>query len=409
MRFGVHSRFLPRRPVRRASLALPTVTLIAAGLLGGCGKTPPPVVRPAPQVQVLEVKPQDVPVTKTWVTTLTGDVNAEIRAQVSGYLQAQNYNNGGYVQAGQQLFQIDPRPFQAALEQAQGTLAQAQAQLTASELTAKRSAELYAKNVISRQQYDDQTQAYEAAKASTQAAQAAVNQAQLNLNFTRITAPVDGLTSIATAQVGDLVSPSSGVLATVLKIDPIKVQFMVPEQDYINYIKQFFADPSQSPIGRNAPPELQLSLTLADGTKYPEAGKLTSVNNVVGISTGSITMQGAFPNPGKLLRPGQFGLVTATVRTDSGAFVVPQRAVVDIQGTKFLALVGDGNKAMMREVVLGPTLGSDQIVTSGLKAGDRVIVEGQQKVTDGTVVVPTAYVETEFEKDSDPTPTPAKG
>lgn len=358
---------------------------------------------------MLTIQPQDVPVEQTWVTTITGDVNAEIRAQVSGYLQAQNYENGAYVKAGDQLFQIDPRPFQAALDQAKGSLAQAQAKLTADELTAQRSTELYQKNVISRQQYDDQIQTFEASKAAVQAAQAAVEQAQLNLTFTRITAPVEGLTSIATAQVGDLVSPSSGVLATVVKIDPIKVQFMVAEQDYVNFIKQFFADPSKSPIGRERPKELPLSLVLADGTAYPEAGRLTSINNVVGITTGSLTMQGEFPNPGKLLRPGQFGLVSAVIRTDQGAFVVPQRAIIDIQGQKFLAVVGEGNKVTQRRVLLGPTLGSDQVVKSGVQAGERVVVEGLQKIKDGAVVDPTPYVETAPEKASDPTPTPAKG
>lgn len=389
-------RCAPGSALRRASL----LTVLA--LLAGCGKPPAPPAPPPPTVQVLEVQPRDVPVTQTWVTTLIADVNAEIRAQVSGYLQSQNYENGAFVKAGDMLFQIDPRPFQAALDQAKGTLAQAQAQFIAAELTAKRSAELYQKNVISRQQYDDQTQAYEGARAAVQAAQASVEQAQLNLTFTRITAPVDGLTSIATAQVGDLVSPSSGVLATVVKVNPIKVQFMVAEQDYVSFIKQFFADPSKSPVGKTGPREMELSLTLADGTAFPQKGQLVSVNNVVGISTGSITLQGEFPNPGNLLRPGQFGLVTAAVRMNEGAFVVPQRAVIDLQGINFLAIIGDGNKASMRKITLGPQIGSDQVIKEGLAAGDRVVVEGLQKVRDGAPVNPVPYVETASEKASDP-------
>ncbi len=385
----------------------------AVAAITGCEpqkKAPPP---PPPVVQVLTVQPQDAPISQTWVATVTGYINADIRAQVSGYLLSQNYRNGAYVKAGDILFQIDPRPFQAALAQAQGSLAQAQAQNTANELNAQRSTDLYQKKVISQQQYDDQMQAFEASKAAVQAAQASVQQAQLNLTFTKITAPVTGLASIATAQVGDLVGPSSGTLATVIQVDPIKVNFMVPEQGYINFIQQYFNDPSKSPIGVAGydGPGFPITLTLANGVSYeqngkPVVGKLTSVNNVVGIDTGSISIQGVFPNPGNLLRPGQFGLVTATIRVEKNVVVVPQRAVVDLQGLNQLYLVGPDNKVNVVQVKLGPTTGSDQIVTSGLKAGDRVIVEGTQKVKDGTLVNPTPYIETKQEVSSDDLPAP---
>lgn len=388
--------------------------LLAA--LGGCEKPKPPAP-PPPVVQVMTVEPQDVPITQTWVATVSGYINAEIRAQVSGYLLSQNYRNGAYVKGGDTLFQIDPRPFQAALDEAKGSLAQAQAQNTANELNAKRSADLYEKKVISQQQYDDQMQTYEASKAAVQAAQAAVEQAQLNLTFTRITSPVTGLASIATAQVGDLVSPSSGVLATVIQVDPIKVKFMVPEQGYIRFISQYFNDPSKSPIGgaNYDGPNFPLTLTLDNGVVYerdgqPIQGRLTSVNNIVGVDTGSIAVEGQFPNPGNLLRPGQFGLVTATIHTDKGAMVVPQRAVIDLQGLTMLATVDAEKKAHIVPVTLGPTIGSDQIVTAGLKAGDRVVVEGLQKVKDGALVNPQPYVETAPEKSSDigtPAATPA--
>jgi membrane fusion protein (multidrug efflux system) len=418
MRQAVKLR-LPLRevPFRRLfpRAAAPVAALAAtAALLAGCEK-PKPVAPPPPNVKVMTVQPQDAPITQTWVATLTGDVNADIRAQVSGYLQSQNYVNGAYVKAGQLLFQIDPRPFEAQLAEAQGALAQAQAQNTANELTAQRAVDLYKKNVISRQQYDDQTQAYESSKAAVQAAQASVQAAQLSVTFTRITAPVDGLTSIATAQVGDLVGPSSGTLATVVKIDPIKVQFMVPEQGYVKFISQYFKDPEKSPINTGHRLSVPLSLSLADGTKYPMAGELTSVNNVVGIDTGSISMEGEFPNPGKLLRPGQFGLVTAVTHVDKGAMVIPQRAVINLQGITEIAVVGDGNKVTLKTVALGRNMGDDVIVTSGLNAGDTIVVEGVQKVQkDGTVVVPEPYTETAQEKASDvatpvatPTATPA--
>lgn len=380
-------------------------------LLIACEKKEAPVAMPPPAVQVMTVQPQDAPQTQTWVTTLTADVNADIRAQVSGYLLSQNYRNGAYVKAGDLLFQIDPRPFQAALDQAQGTLAQSQATNTANELTAQRSADLYKKNVISRQQYDDQTQAYEASKAAVQAAQAAVEQAQLNLTFTRITSPVDGIASIANAQVGDLVGPSSGTLASVVKVNPIKVKFMVAEQDYVNFIQQFFKDPKNSPIATGHHPNFPLTLALADGTKYPVGGKLTSVNNVVGIETGSLTMEGEFPNTGFLLRPGQFGLVTATTHVQDNAFIVPQRAIMNLQGINQLAVVGADNKVQIRTVELGNTLGSDQVVVKGLAAGDRVVVDGLQKIKEGETVDPKPYTETPQEKSSDeaassPSPTP---
>jgi membrane fusion protein (multidrug efflux system) len=369
-------------------------------LVVGCEK-PKPAALPPPTVDFIVVQPQNVPLTQTWVTTLTGNINADVRAQVSGYLLSQNYQNGDLVKAGDVMFQIDPRPFQAALAQANGSLAQAQAQDTANQLNAERSVELYKKNVISREQYDDTMQAYEASKASVAAAQAAVEQSQLNLTFTKITAPVNGLSSIATAQVGDLVGPSSGTLATVIQVDPIKVQFMVPEQDYVRFIKQYFNDPDASPVGKGAR-KIELSLSLADGTVFNHKGMLTSVNNVVGITTGSLTLQGQFPNPGNLLRPGQFGLVTAVTHTDEAAMVVPQRAVIDMQGLDLLAVIGEGNKTSLRQVTLGPTQGSDQIVTKGLSSGDKVIVNGVQKVKDGTVVNPQPYVETPQEKASDP-------
>ena len=400
-----------REPSLRIPSHIARTSLFAAcavALIGGCEKPAAPPPPPPPAVQVLTVQPQDAPITQTWVATVTGYITADIRAQVSGYLMSQNYRNGAYVKAGAVLFQIDPRPFQAALDQAKGSLDQAQAQNTANQLNAERSVDLYKKNVISRQQYDDTTQAYEASKAAVQAAQAAVEQASLNLTFTKITSPVTGLASIATAQVGDLVGPSSGTLATVIQVDPIKVQFMVPEQGYINFISQYFNDPTKSPIGNPnyAGPGFPITLTLAGGTAYEQdgkqvVGKLVSVNNVVGIDTGSISVEGQFPNPGNLLRPGQFGLVTATTRVEKDAMVVPQRAVINLQGLTQLAVVGADNKVNIVTVTVGPTLGSDIIITSGLKAGDRIVVEGVQKVKNGVVVNPSLYPETSQEKASD--------
>lgn len=386
------------------------VLCLLFALIQGCEK-PKPEAPPPPVVEVMSVVAEDVPISQTWVGSLVADVNAEIRAQVSGYLQSQVYQNGAFVDAGSVMFQIDPRPFQAALDQAKGTLAQAQAKLTADELNAKRSAELYKKQVISQQQYDDQMQTYEGSKAAFQSAQASVEQAQLNLAFTKIVAPVDGIASIATVQVGDLVGPSSGVLATVVKVDPMKVKFAVPEQGYVKFIEKFFNDPSKSPFEvPDKKPNMELSLQLANGVDYPGKGKLTTIDNTVSLDTGSLLFEGLFPNPGRLLRPGQFGLVTAVTHKDDGAIVVPQRAVIDLQGIKMLAVVGSDNKVDIREVELGPTLGSDQIVLKGISAGDRVVVEGVQKVKQGEVVDPKPYTPDTPERTSDPemdpSPTP---
>ncbi|MFY8215210.1 MAG: efflux RND transporter periplasmic adaptor subunit, partial [Chthoniobacterales bacterium] len=322
-------------------------------ILSGCEK-PKPQALPLLPVQVMTVQPQTVPITKTWVGTSVGEVDVSVSAQVSGYLLEQVYVNGTFVNKGDVLFQIDPRPFQAALQQAQGTLAQAEAQLKAALLTAQRANELYAKQVISQEQFDDQTQAYFAAKATAEAAQAAVDQANLNLGFTTMTSPISGIASIATAQVGNLVGPSSGVLASVMQVDPIKVNFSAAEQEYLNFIQQFFDDPNESPVAqveagakaREQP--MRLVLTLANGTVYPREGSLIAINNAVTENTGTIELQGSFPNPGNLLRPGQFALVSAIVREQPNAIVVPQRAVGNLQGQSQMAVVGADNKVSIR-------------------------------------------------------------
>ncbi len=398
----------PRRPepvaLIRAAARSAGIIILSAGLSGlvSC-KKPVPQDPPPPVVQVLTIDPQEVPITKTWVGTLVGEVDVSIRAQVSGYLLEQVYMNGGFVNKGDVLFQIDERPFKAALDQAQGTLAQAEAQLKAALLTAQRSNELYAKQVISQEQFDDQTQAYFGAKATAESAQAAVDQANLNLGFTRITSPISGLASIATAQVGDLVGPSSGVLASVTQVDPIKVNFSAAEQEYITFVERFFTKPGESPVAQMAEKakadhkKMPLVLTLANGVVYPREGQLIAVNNAVTVNTGTIELQGAFPNPGNLLRPGQFGLVSAIVRTEKNAIVVPQRAVGNLQGQSQMGVVGADNKVTIRNITPGAQIGSDWIIESGINAGDRVVVEGLQKLKNGMVVNPTPYTLTKQE------------
>ncbi len=340
-----------RFPIFRPAIGVGAVFL---GLVACEEKKPP--TPPPPLVEVMTVTAERVPLTHTWVGTLDGDVNATISAQVSGYLLEQVYQNGSLVKKGDVLFRIDPRPFEASLANAQGSSDQAQAQLTKDKLNADRSAELYKKEVISQQQYDDTLQQYQASKAAADSAKASVQAAQLNLDFTEIVSPIDGLSSIASAQVGDLVGPSTGVLSTVSKVDPIKVNFSAAEQEYINFAEQFFDDPSQSPIGKTEGEGglTDLTLTLANGKIYPRGGKLTAVSSTVNAGTGSLAMQGIFPNPGNLLRPGQFGLVTAVTKVLPDGIAIPQRAVGDLQGISRIAIVGPGNKVTMKAVTDWP-------------------------------------------------------
>lgn len=400
---------IPRRKSRKVSPYL--IAACAVTGLVACKKPEPPVP-PPPVVEVLTVEPQDVPIMRTWVGSMVGEVDASISAQVNGYLLEQNYINGAYVDQGAVMFQIDPRPFEASLNQAQGTLAQAEAQLKAALLTAQRANELFAKQVISQEQFDDQTQAYFAAKATAESAQAAVDQAQLNLGFTRITSPISGIASIAAAQVGDLVGPGTGVLATVTQVDPIKVNFGASEQEYINFIQRFFDNPSAAPMaaapepGRTDGPGMELVLTLANGTVFPQKGQLIAVNNTVAQNTGTIELQGSFPNPGNLLRPGQFALVSAIVHMKPNAIVIPQRAVANLQGQNQIYVVEAGNKVSIRNVEMGDRVGSDWIVESGIQGGDTIIVQGLQKVRDGSVVNPQPYTLTEQERQSLENPLP---
>lgn len=354
-----------------------------------------------PVVEVVKVVQQDVPVTKEWVATLDGFVNAQIRAQVSGYLTRQNYNNGAYVKAGQPLFQIDPKPFQAVLDQAkanlaqaEGNLQQAQAKFGKTELDVARYTPLAEQSAISKQELDDAVQANLAAKAEVQAgraaieaAKAAVDSAQLNLGFTKITSPVDGVAAIATAQLGDLVGPQTPALTTVSTINPILANFTPSEQEYLNAMRT--TKGGEEEVQRR----LVFELTLADGSVFPYKGRLYAVNREVDVRTGAVLVQAQFPNPGNLLRPGGFARLSAVTRTERGALVIPARAVSELQGGYLAAVVGNDNKVSLRPVKMGARAGSMWIVSEGLKPGELVIAEGGQKVRDGLVVNPKPFEE----------------
>jgi membrane fusion protein (multidrug efflux system) len=367
----------------------PLVASCLAVSLTACPKHEKPAL-PDLTVPVAAPVQKKVPVIREWVGMLEGLINANIVAQVSGYLVSQNYQNGSLVKKGQLLFQIDPRPFQAAFDQANGQLAEAEARLIRDEANAKRAVDLLTKNVISREQYDDEIQAFEASKAATSAAQAAAEQARLNLEFTSITAPVDGLAGINIAQVGNLIGPQTGTLTTVTMVDPIKANFYISDYQYLNYIKPYYGDPDKL-LEAEKKGGFGLQIVLADGTVYPHPGRLMALNNVVGQDTGALELEAQFPNPGNLLRAGQFARVRGVTQWIDNALLIPQRAINDLQGKSQIAVIGADGKVDLRLVQTGPTYASMQVITDGLKPGEQVVIEGMQKLRQGMTVKTTPW------------------
>jgi membrane fusion protein (multidrug efflux system) len=337
-----------------------------------------------PSVQVAEVVQRDVPVYHEWVATLDGFVNAQIQPQVSGYLVQQTYQEGQLVRKNQVLFKIDPRPFQAALDQAKAQLAQAEAQLGKTELDVKRDTPLAKEKAIAQSQLDNDIEANLAAKATVQAGKAAVEQAELNLEFTNVRSLIDGFAGIANGQVGNLVGPQT-LLTTVSQLNPIKVYFVASEQQYLAFVKRNPTEAAREATER----QLELNLILADGSTYPRKGKFYAADRQVDIQTGAIRLAALFPNPDNVLRPGQFGRVRFVSYVRPGAVLVPQKAISELQGTYQVAVVGNGNRVSLRSVKVGEQTGAMWIVEEGVKPGEQVIVEGVQKARDGVVVNPT--------------------
>jgi membrane fusion protein (multidrug efflux system) len=338
------------------------------------------------EVQIITVAPANIPIFEEWVGTLDGFVNAQIHAQVTGYLLTQNYAEGSEVKKGDLLFQIDPRPFQAILDQAEAKLAQDKAQSGKTELDLNRDTELAKEHVISQEVFDDATQANLVANGQVQADEAAVETAQLNLGFTKITSPVDGLAGMALAQIGDLVAQSGSALTTVSTINPIKVYFQVSEQSYLAFWQRLVSS-------GNAAETFPLQLIFVNGSVYPEKGKFFFADRQVNSNTGTLQIVGVFPNPSFLLRPGQYGQVRAQTQTKENALLVPQRAVTELQGTYQVAVVGVANTVHIQIVKVGDQIGSDWIIESGLKPGDRVVVEGTQEVREGSPVSPKIFTD----------------
>jgi len=356
----------------------------------GCGKKKTPAAPPA-EVLVSTVKPQDVPVYKEWIGTLDGLVNAQIRAQVTGYLLTQDYTEGKQIKKGDLLFTIDPRPFEAALSQANAKLAQDQVQQSRTHWDVERYEPLAKKNAISQQEYINAVQSDLAAQAQVKADEALIQTAQLNIEFTKIVSPIDGLAGIAQAQIGDLVGPGGPLLTAVSTIDPIKVYFITSEQAYLTYRRQYTNATERATHEQ----ELELQLLLADGSVYPHKGKFVFAGREVNPTTGTIQLTGLVPNPDAILRPGQFARVRAKTQMRKDAIVVPQRAVSELQGSYQVALVSEvngTNKVHLQPVTIGERIGSDWIIEKGLKPGDSVVVEGTQKANkEGAVVMPKPF------------------
>ena len=402
--------------------------LAAACLLvfsgGGCAKKEPPPPPPPPTVEVADVVQKDIPMYQEWVGALDGYVNAVIRPQVAGYLIKQNYREGDLVKKGQALFEIDRRTFQAALDQAQGSLEQAKGQLAqalssveqakaevarrdANHVTAKaelaRVKPLAEKNAVSQKDLDDSTgrelaarasveeakagvetakAAVESAKAAIVAATANVDKAKLDLSFTRITSPIEGVAGIAKTQLGNLVGPNDAVeLTTVSQLDPIKVYINVSEQEYLDFVE----------TRRGQFENIPLELILSNGSVYSEKGKFSLSDRQVDPTTGTLKLGLLFANPNNLLRPGQYGRARAVMGTRQGALLVPQRAVTELQGNFQVAVVGPDNKVEIRPVKVAERVGALWVVTEGLKPGERVVAEGIQKVKSGSVINPKPY------------------
>jgi membrane fusion protein (multidrug efflux system) len=362
------------------------IGIVAAVALLGCKSEPEAKAPPPMDVLVAEVATKDVPVYREWIGTITGYINAQIRPQVKGYLLTKNYNEGDVVKPGQLMFQIDPREFQAQLDQARGQLAQAQAALGKTQLDVARYTPLAKEGAVSQQELDNAIQANEANQAAVDAAKAAVVQAQLNLGWTKVTSPIEGVSGIAIAQVGDLLDPTT-LLTTVSQLDPIKISFPVAEQEYLSYAR------TQAGRAREARPrEGALELILADGSVFAQRGTVTVIGREVDPRTGTLTIEGQFANPNNILRPGGYAKVRAVIDELPKALVVPQAAVQDFQGTTQVAVVSPENKVEIRNVTTGPRDGADWVLLDGVKAGDRVVTEGLQKVRGGMIVNPKPYL-----------------
>jgi RND family efflux transporter MFP subunit len=382
---------------------IPLTAALLLGISSGCSRKAEQVAPPPPEVLVTTVTPRDVPVVHEAVATLEGFITANINAQVLGYVISRDYKEGSVVKKGDLLFQIDPRPFQATLDQAKGNLAIAQANYTKADADVKRAMNLFREKVISDQERDAYINSASSTKANIQAAEAAVRQAEVNLGYTKVTAPIDGIVGIANAHVGDLVGPGTKALTSISQVDPIKAAVNVGEQSFTEFITDH-PDPDERERYLQG---LEFDLSLADGNPYPHKGKFYAEDRNLDTKTGAIRMELTFPNPGNRLRPGQFGKVRAAVKVAKGALVIPEQAVTELQGNRLVAVVDGENKIAMRPVKLGERSGGMWQVIDGVKRGEKVVVQGLMKVPPGSTVTVKEWTPPAEKGDSTDSP-PAK-
>ena len=361
-------------------------SLSAAVWLNGCGEKKKAAAPPPPEVMVAEVSQKDVPVYQEWVASMDGIVNATILAQVEGYLIKQNYKEGDLVKEGDLLFEIDPRPFRAALEEARAVLAKQQAVLQTAQANLKRILPLAEANAVSQRDKDNAIGMVQTAEAEVLSAKASVRRAELDLSFTKITSPIDGIAGSAKAQIGDLVgTPQSLELTKVSTVNPIKVYVPISEREYLKATEKSELDE------KSDSEKMIFTLILADGSTWPEKGSFSFADRQVDPQTGTIRVAILFPNPDNILRPGQFAKVRVLMDTEKDALLVPQRAVGELQGNYQVAVVDADNTVKIRNVEVGERYGDLWVIREGLNPGERVVAEGTQKVGDGVKVTPKPY------------------
>lgn len=359
-------------------------SLLLLGTLGGCSskeEKPPP---PPPGVTVTPVVQKDVEIQQEWVGTMLGNVDADIRPKVEGFLLTQLYSEGSYITKGQSMFQLDQRQAQAAVQQAQGRLERAQAALAQAQIDVKRYTPLVAQKAVSQAELDKALSMERAAAAEVAGDQAALDNAKLNLGWTTVTSPISGIAGISKVGIGDLMTPTT-VMTTISSVNPIYVDFSIAERDYLRFARE----KSGQAAGRS------LRLILGDGTEFPQRGRALLVNRQIDARTGTIQVRAEFPNPGNLLRPGQYARIHAVTEIRKGALLVPQQSVSELQGVYQVGVVDAGNKVTIRTVKLGPQLADVWVVESGLQAGDTVIVDGLNRVKSGMTVAPTPFKDTQ--------------
>jgi len=362
-------------------LAALTVTL---AISAGCSTKAEKPAPPPPGVTVTPVVQKDVPLYQEWVGTMVGNTDADIRPKVEGFLLTRLYTEGSYVQKGQAMFQLDPRQAQAAVEQAQGKLERDRAVLTQAQIDVRRYTPLVAQKAVSQAELDKALSSEKAATAEVEGDQAALENAKLNRGWASVTSPISGIAGVAKVGIGDLMTPTT-VMTTVSSVDPIYVDVNIAEQDYLRFRREKTGETG----GRS------LELILGDGTVFPRRGHALFVNREVDSRTGTIQVRGEFPNPGNVLRPGQYARIRAVTEMRKGALLIPQQSVSELQGVYQVGVVGADNKASMKIIKLGPQAGDMWLVESGLQAGDNVVVDGLQRIKSGMTVAPSAFKNTQ--------------